>query len=145
MDEKLLREIEEVATASTPAPLAWGIHPAATVDEAAAWMAESIRKCPGTTVHMVVQGSPGQEIADGKVTAYTGNGPTSEANAIFYAGAREAALLLVAEVRRLGKIEVAARAVLADLEPHWVIYPGSTHQLWLLKKALEGDDASPPG
>lgn len=38
---------------------------------------------------------------DASFTAITGNGPTSEANALFYAHARDIVLELAAEVRRL--------------------------------------------
>lgn len=55
---------------------------------------------------------------DAVYTAITGNGPTSEANAVFFAHAREIVLELVAEVARLRLLQsMAEHSSSADGEP----------------------------
>lgn len=96
LSEDELADAEAAATASTPGELKWGLERFASREGALAKMAETLAHAESLELHSVFRDDPDMSV----FTAYTGNGPTSAANARFYAGARSCVLSLVAEVRR---------------------------------------------
>ena len=101
LSEADLQMIMDVCGAATPAPVSTIILPP-TADPIA-WFRESLEYSPQVEVFGVATGTP-EDIAGGvesACTAYTGNGPTSHANADFYAMCHCAIPALVEEIRRL--------------------------------------------
>ena len=73
------------------------------------WFQEALLKTVGTCVYGVALGNPSDvEGQDAIVTALTGNGSTSLANAEFYMLCHTAVPLLIAELRRLWAREKGA-------------------------------------
>jgi hypothetical protein len=97
MDDERLKKIEALAAASTDGNLLWGRETFASQAEAIAKLAETLAKSESLELHSVFRDDPDMA----RFAAYTGNGPTSAANARFFAGARRVVLELVARVREL--------------------------------------------
>lgn len=89
--------IEQVAMASTDGDLKWGRETFASHEEANAKLAETLGRAESLELHSVFRDDPDMSV----FAAYTGNGPTSAANARFFAGARRVVLALIARVREL--------------------------------------------
>lgn len=104
-----LSEIERITLASTP-DLKWG--PTTRTD--AEWL-ELIHKDESPEHFVVHRDAPDGAGSLFAAIAVTGNGPTSEANAMFFAGARGVVLMLIAEVRALR----AARAEEVQSATKW--------------------------
>lgn len=94
-----LDEAETRANAATPGPLEYCLFPAETHEEAIAFLSEMVKKREATEIWGVktVVSNPDDAVQP----CVTGNGPTAEDNAWFFAHAREDVLALIAEVRRL--------------------------------------------
>lgn len=120
MREEQLQEIEQIARASSDGDLKWGAETFATMDEANAKLAECLARSSSLKVHSVFREDPDMAA----FAAITGNGPTSAANARFFAGARQIVLELVAAVREARggahwyqrMVELEQRALKAERE-----------------------------
>ncbi len=89
-----LNQIEALALASTEGEL--GVGSTDPRYRSIDWMMECLSHGSGAVYCVCLPGDDNPPIA-----AVTGNGPTSRQNAEFFSIARKAALVLVAEVRRL--------------------------------------------
>lgn len=106
MTEEELQNIAERACASSPEELvvmSAGDHTTGEIyddhERISEWLAENIRKGSGPLYGVCID-EPGLE-EECRTVAITGNGPTSEANALFIVRARADVLRLVAEVHRM--------------------------------------------
>ena|ERR1051325_4071015 len=79
-----LQGLYDLANAATQEPWALGHSGTQTHEEAIAYITEVLTKSDATDLWMVFVGNPTIE-GDTKIVAYTGNGPTSEANARYLA------------------------------------------------------------
>ena len=106
IDSKTLKHWREVALASSD-NLTTGIFRSDEVEDQIAQFRESIALIEPKSEHMWVVASTDPKTPDAPITekalyaAITGNGPTSEANARFFAGARVALLEAIDEIERL--------------------------------------------
>lgn len=95
---QMLDELQAACDAATPAEWQVGHTGTTTLEEAAQYMAETIAKRDSADLWMVFVGDPEQEVI---CPAYTGNGPTSEANAHYIVAAQPANVSrLITEIRR---------------------------------------------
>jgi len=115
VDADMLKLWREVATASTP-NLGKGLFRDDTHAGQLAQFKETIEKHPeGQCWAVCCPVGDGTPIEDEALfAAITGNGPTSEANARFFAGARDAFLMAIDEIERLKGLLAAAS--LRDIE-----------------------------
>lgn len=95
--------LEQCARAASPSPWSLGITPTETMDQAVGWMRAQVQAGVGPQLWMVLLGEwpegEGPEI--GVSPAYTGNGPTSEANARHLVAAQPGNMLaLIASLRQ---------------------------------------------
>ncbi len=82
-----IAEIKARAEAATPGPWTRTFKPGR--DESRAWLLGQFDASDGDGVHGAGVGAPGKTVEDECLsTAVTGNGPTSEANAVFIVAAR---------------------------------------------------------
>jgi hypothetical protein len=102
-----LAHLEQLALAASQEDWQVGHTATKTLEEAVAWMAETIAKRDNPDLWMVGFGGErkydgDQEYIDGMMcVSYTGNGPTSEANADYIAACKPANVLaLIRELRR---------------------------------------------
>jgi hypothetical protein len=79
-----LQGLYDLANAATQEPWAIGHSGTQTHEEAIAYITDALTKSDRTDLWMVFIGNPEIE-GDTRVVAYTGNGPTSEANARYLA------------------------------------------------------------
>lgn len=105
MTDETLTEILALATASSPA-----------TDYGQVSRDDAIGLADKTSPEPMLWCSWLGPVDDSLITAITGNGPTSEANARFYSCARGAVVSLVAEVRRLRAENADLREKAADLK-----------------------------
>lgn len=99
----VLDELTEIAEAATQDEWKWGHTGTDTLEAAVAWMAETISKRDSPDLWMVFCGDPDNEPI---TPAYTGNGPTSEANARYLCAAQPMNVYrLITEIKR-GRNEI---------------------------------------
>lgn len=79
-----LAGLADRARAATQETWQWGHSGTETHEDAVKYMTDSLMRSDTTDVHMVFVGDPETEDAT-RVVCYTGNGPTSEANAAYLA------------------------------------------------------------
>jgi hypothetical protein len=77
-----LAELADRARAATQEPYRWGHSGTETHEAAIAYMDDALGMSDSADIHMVFVGDPTVEGAT-RIVAYTGNGPTSEANATY--------------------------------------------------------------
>jgi hypothetical protein len=99
-------ELEALARAASQEPWQWGHSATETHEDAIKWATETIAASDATDLHMVYYGNPEIE-GDTRVVAYTGNGPTSEANARYLQAAQPAHVLAMLEMLRGARREHA--------------------------------------
>ncbi len=98
-----LTVLEQAARAASASPWSLGVSNTATVEEAAAYSSDAVRKGDGAQLWMIVLGeyAEGEGPEEGISPAVTGNGPTSEANARYLVCVQPSnVLLLIAELRK---------------------------------------------
>ena len=79
-----LAGLADRARAATQEPWQWGHSATTTLEEAVQYMTDTLARHDAPDIHMVFVGDPNAEGAT-RVVAYTGNGPTNEANAAYLA------------------------------------------------------------
>jgi hypothetical protein len=100
LSRDLLASLEGLTAAATSAPVAWAAFP--DDQDPVQYFADCVRRSPGATVHGVIQLEEGKDPAEEAVwVAITGNGRTSQANAVFYCLCHDMLPEVLAEVRRL--------------------------------------------
>lgn len=99
-----LEELAAIARAATPGEWNWGCTPTKTVNAAVRWSAKSIRASGAPGLWEVYAGVPDNP----RITAMTGNGPTSEANAAFIVSAQPRHVLALIEDLQHARRELAA-------------------------------------
>lgn len=94
--QKQLDELAAVACAATLGRWLWGETPTKTVNAAVRWVAKMIRSSASPSIWEVYAGTPDAP----RVTAITGNGPDSEANAAYIVSVQPQTVLnLIEDVR----------------------------------------------
>lgn len=99
-----LDELERLATAATQEPWGWGHSGTETVEDAIRFAAEVVEKSYMITdradLWLVYTGDPDAENGT-RLVAYTGNGPTSEANSAYLTAVQPRNVLaLIQQLRR---------------------------------------------
>lgn len=125
--------LEQAARAASSSPWSLGVSPTNTVEEAANYIADSARQAGGSQVWFVVigkwpEGTMGPERA--KIPAYTGNGPTSEANARYLVCVQPSNVLALINALRQARAE--ARQARERLDRHKLLTPAQLEQLGTL-------------
>lgn len=105
--------LEQLARAASVGPWSLGLSPTATIAEAVVYMTKSVEQGDTPQLWMVALGQePAIEASTEPVpiVAYTGNGPTSEANARYLANVQpQNVLTLIAALRQAWREARAAR------------------------------------
>ena len=117
--DAMLEELTLITEAATQDEWKWGHTGTETLEAACAWMTETIGKRDNPDLWMAFCGDPDGETI---TTAFTGNGPTSEANARYLVAAQPINVYrLITEIKR-GRNEIRRltriieKAITAPLE-----------------------------
>ena len=132
-----------ICEAATRGPWVHGISPEGfTTDELLEYLRKIVVKGDGEQLHMVMVKNKQDDYDDAAITAITGNGPTSEANAVFALEAREALPYYITRVRELEQTVVDMRDALRWCGGSPSFAPeGEARKGWvkLVEPLLDGD------
>lgn len=101
MTDDMLEEIAWYAARASQSPVA--VIQLPPERDPVEWIQDCLAKSIGQTVYGVALGSPEEAMEEAVVTAITGNGVASLANANFYMMCHTVVPLLIEEIRRLRK------------------------------------------